>query len=449
MVKFQSPTGMRDLLEEDFKHFQKIERVCQEIARFYGFKRIETPILEESALFEKGTGFSTEIVKKQMFNLETKGGDHLVLRPEGTPSIVRAYLEKGMESLPKPVKLWHFGPFFRHERPQAGRYRQFYQAGLESLGSDSWIIDSQIIQIFYNILKSLGFKNLIVEINSIGDSQHRAYYKKNLVSYLKDYRNSLCSDCKRRLRENPLRILDCKQEKCQKIIRDGTPQIIDYLCRKCNNHFKNVLETLEELEISYKLNPYLVRGLDYYTRTVFEIFEETEPTFLPTKATSDVAKAGARDTESEEEKNQEPLALAGGGRYDDLVKLLGGKETPACGGALGVDRIVNLIKKRTKKTRKIIKHRIFLAQIGKFPKMKALKLMEKFRKSEIKIAEALDKDSLSSQLKLADKLKAEYVLILGQKETLEEKIILRNMKTGKQKIIAIKKIVGEVKKKTK
>jgi len=423
-MKFQKPTGMRDLFEEDLKYFQRVEKASQEIAGFYGFKRIETPILEQSALFEKGTGRTTDIIQKQMFILRTKGGDYLALRPEGTPGVARAYLENGMESLPKPVNLWYFGTFFRHERPQAGRYRQLWQVGFESLGSGSWITDAQIVQIFYSILKNLGFKNLTIAVNSIGDSQCRPYYKKVLISYLKGYKSSLCSDCKRRLRENPLRVLDCKEEKCQRIIRKGAPQILDHLCKDCHNHFKNFLESLEELEIPYTLNPYLVRGLDYYTKTVFEISED-----------------------SEEGRSQG--SLGGGGRYDGLIKLLGGKDTPACGGALGVDRVVNLIKKKRQVIPKSSPAKIFLAQVGELPKRKALKLIEEFRKEKVKVAESLHRDSLSSQMKLADKLNVKYVLILGQKESLEGKIIVRDMKSGSQKIVPLKRVVKEMKKKIK
>ncbi len=412
---------MHDLLEEDLKYFQKIEKTCQELADFYNFKKIETPILEESALFEKGTGASSEVVQKQMFLLRTKGGDILTLRPEETPAIIRAYLEHGMASLPKPVKLWHFGPFFRYERPQAGRYRQFHQFGFEVLGAESWVIDAQIIQIFYNILKELGFKNLIVEVNNIGDSQCRPYYKKVLVSFLRSHRNSFCADCKRRFKINPLRILDCKNEKCQEIIRKGAPQILDHLCKDCHKHFKNVLEALEELELPYNLNPYLVRGLDYYTRTVFEISQD-----------------------SKEEESQG--SLAGGGRYDYLVKLLGGKDTPACGGAAGIERIVNLMKEKKKTFQKSQHPKIFLAQVGELPKRKSLKLIEEFRKAKIKIAESLHKDSLSLQLKLADKLKVKYVLIMGQREALDNEVIVRDMKNGKQKKVAIRKIIKEMKK---
>jgi len=422
-MKYQSPTGMHDLFEEDLYYFQKIEKVCQELANFYDYQRVETPILEQTQLFEKGIGISTDIVEKEMYSFRTKGGGHLTLRPEGTSPIVRAYIQHGMQSLPKPVKLWHFGPFFRHERPQAGRYRQFYQFGFESLGVGDPVIDAEIIQIFYNILKSLGFGDLIIEVNSIGDSQCRPYFKKSLTAYLRSHQSSLCSDCRRRLRKNPLRVLDCKEEKCQRI-KKSAPQIVDHLCKECHDHLKKLLEFLDELQLPYILNPYLVRGLDYYTRTVFEI-----------------------SVEKEEGKIQG--ALAGGGRYDDLVKLLGGKETPGCGGAGGVERIVNLMKGRARKPIKEKRSQVFLAQVGELAKRKGLRLLEDFRKAKIKIGYTFHKDSLTSQLKLADKMGVQYVLILGQKEALEGKIIIREMASGKQKIVPIEKVVQNLKKKIK
>ena len=221
---------MHDLFDEDLEYFDKIKKICSDMADFYGYKRIETPILEETSLFEKGTGDTTEIVEKQMYSLRTKGGDHLTLRPELTPSIVRAYIQHGMQNLPKPIKLWYFGPAFRYEKPQAGRYRQFHQFGFESLGIEDAVVDAEIIQIFYHILKSLGLRDLIIEVNSIGDYQCRPYFKKSLVGYLRAHQSSLCPDCRRRIRQNPLRVLDCKEEKCQRI-KKAAPQIVDHLCR--------------------------------------------------------------------------------------------------------------------------------------------------------------------------------------------------------------------------
>jgi len=430
-MKFQSPTGMHDILGKDIMYFQKIEKTCKNIADFYGFRRIETPILEETKLFEKGTGFSTDIVQKEMFSLRTKGGDYLTLRPEATPGIVRSYIQNGMQNLPKPIKFWHFGPFFRYERPQAGRFRQFNQFGFESIGIDKPIIDVQVIQIFFNILKELGFKDLIIQINTIGCSECRSEYRRKLMKYLKSNQSSLCSDCRRRLKENPLRTLDCKNEKCQEVIKSA-PQMLEHLCKDCHNHFKNVLEFLEELELPYELNPYLVRGLDYYTRTVFEIFPN-----LP------------QESKEYSEQENKKIALAGGGRYDELVKLLGGKETPACGGAAGVERIIRLMKIMGKKVPAKKQSQVFLAHVGELAKRKSLKIFEDLRNNNIKVAEAFHKDSLVEQLRIADKLEIKFVLILGQKESIDNEIIIREMKTGKQKIIPFKGIIKEVKKRIK
>jgi len=421
--KFQSPTGMHDILADDQKYFQKIYDIVENIANFYRFEKIETPILEETELFSKGIGMATDIVGKEMYNLRTKGGDYLTLRPEGTAPIVRAFIEKGMQNLPQPVKLWHFGPYFRHEKPQAGRYRQFWQFGFEVFGEKKSVIDVQVIQIFYSILKELKIKNLMVEINSIGDSQCRPYYKKLLVSYFRSRESALCSDCRQRLRENPLRILDCKEEKCQRIISQA-PQMIDHLCDECKNHFKQVLEFLDEIELPYHLNPYLVRGLDYYTKTVFEIFEDTE-------------------------EGRAIGTLAAGGRYDVLVKLLGGRDTPACGGAGGVDRIINIIKTKAIRLPSATQPQIFLAQLGDLAKRKSLRLIEDFRKVKIPIAESFGRDSLKTQLARADKLGVKYTLILGQKEALDGTIIIRDMVSGRQQIVKFEKVVKEIEKKIK
>ncbi|OGZ18244.1 MAG: histidine--tRNA ligase [Candidatus Nealsonbacteria bacterium RBG_13_37_56] len=425
--KFQSPTGMRDILPEDQKYFKKIYDTVFEIADFYGFGKIDTPILEETELFSRGIGLTTDVVSKEMYTLKTKGGDNLSLRPEWTAPIARSYIENGMYALPQPIKLWYFGPCYRHERPQADRYRQFWQFGFEVLGEKNPVIDAQIIQIFYNILKELKLKNLIVEINSIGDSNCRPYYKKLLSNYYKSRENSLCADCKRRAKDNILRLLDCKEEKCQPI-KTEAPEIIDHLCEECHSHFKEVLEFLDEIELPYNLNPHLVRGLDYYTKTVFEIFFE-----------------------SESEKKEEVVrnALVGGGRYDKLVKLLGGRDTPASGAAAGVERIIKLMKAQGVSLGKEAETQIFLAQLGSLAKRKSLRLLEDFRKSKIKLEESFGKDSLKSQLNRADKVGAKYTLILGQKEALDGVVIIRDMSSGNQEIVKIDQAVAKVKNKLK
>ena len=422
-TKFQTPTGMHDILPLDQKYYDKVLETGKEIAEFYNFQRIETPVLEMSELFEKGTGETTDIVQKQMYAFKTKGGDSLTLRPEGTPPVVRAYLEHGMFNYPQPVKLWYYGPFFRYERPQAGRQRQFWQMGLEVIGEKNSIIDAQIIQIYYNILKELKLTNLVVEVNCIGDQLCRPYYRKTLASYLRSKDSSLCVDCKRRVKENPLRILDCKDEKCQ-AVRAHAPQMIDHLCEECKQHFKEVLEYLDEIGLPYRLNPYLVRGLDYYTKTVFEIFQEGK-------------------------EGQSQTALGGGGRYDCLVKLLGGKETPAIGGSLGVDRVVQAIKDTGIVIDDEKKVKVFLAQLGYLGKKKSLKLFEELRRANILVGESFDRDSLKSQLKIADKYGVQLTLFLGQKEALEGTVLIRNMETGKQETVKLENAVVEIKKRLK
>jgi len=419
--RFQTPTGMHDILPEEQKYYKKIYEVVESIASFYGFGKIDTPILENSEIFSRGVGIDTDIVRKEMFNLKTKGGDHLSLRPELTAPVVRSWLQHGMSNLPQPVKLWYFGPCFRYERPQAGRFRQFWQFGLEVLGEQSPVIDAQVIQIVYSILQELKLKNTIVQINNIGDSQCRPYYKKLLKNYLKSRERALCADCRSRLKTNPLRILDCKQEKCQRIMSQA-PQAIDHLCENCNKHFKEVLEFLDEINIPYNLNPYLVRGLDYYTKTVFEIVEQSP---------NGMGKG----------------SLVGGGRYDSLVKKFSSKDAPAMGAASGIERIIAAMKDLEINPYTEIPPKVFLAQLGQLAKRKSLTIFENFRKAKISIAESFGRDSLKAQLSRANKLGVRYALILGQKEALEGNIIIRNMNDGKQKIVKIEKVVEETRNK--
>jgi histidyl-tRNA synthetase len=423
-IKFQAPTGMHDVLGEDMLYFEKVKDVIDDIAEFYGFQKIDTPILEDAQVFEKSTGTSSDIVEKEMYTLKTKGGDVLCLRPEFTPGVVRAYLQNGMWVHPKPVKLYSFGPLFRYEKPQAGRYRQFNQFNFEMFGSKDPAVDAQLIQMFWAILGELKFKNLVVEINSIGCTECRPNFRKALVRFLKSKENLLSSDSKERLKKNPLRVLDSKDQRDKEIIANA-PQAIDYLCDDCKAHFKKVIEYLDEIALPYKLNPYLVRGLDYYTKTVFEIYE-------------DKGEQGSTST------------LIGGGRYDTLIKSVGGQDTPALGGAGGVERIIEKLKERAKEPPKP-KHQahVFLAPLGEVAKKKALGLFEQFRQENIRCIEAFSKDALKAQLGIADKFGVDYALILGQREVLDGTIIIRNMKTAKQETVKLAKVVQEVKKRLK
>ncbi len=419
---FQAPKGMRDILPEEQIYWDKIEQTIKNLADAYGFKLINTPILEDSELFIKGTGIYTDIVEKEMYSLRTKGGDKLSLRPEFTPAIIRAYLENGLSSLPHPVKLYSIGPIFRYERPQKGRYRQSYQANFEIIGEKDPILDAQLIQLSFSINNALGLKNLITQINSIGCTKCRPIYKKAIMSFYRKRKKELCSNCQKRYQQNPLRLLDCKEKKCVQIAEQAPP-IIDYLCEDCHNHFKNVLEYLDELEIPYILNSHLVRGLDYYNKTVFEIWPE------------------------DEERRQ--IALAGGGRYDKLVKLLGGKDTPAVGFAIGLDRAVNQMKEKGVKVPLKSRPLIFLAQLGDLGKKKSLKLFEDLRKAGLKTISSLSQNTITSQLKIANRLQVRFTLILGQKEALDKTIIIKDMLSGSQEIIPLEKVIDRLKKKLK
>jgi histidyl-tRNA synthetase len=430
--QFRSISGMADILPDEQSWWEKIETIVTSMANFYRFSKISTPILEEEELFIKGTGEVTEVVEKQMYSFRTKGGERAVLRPEFTPALVRSYIEHGMEALPKPVKLWSIGPLFRYERPQKGRYRQFHQFNFEIFGDGAPVIDVLLIQLFSNLLSQLGLENWHLEVNSIGCSDCRPNYLRLLKSYYRQKTKQICPTCRKRLKKNPLRVLDCKEEKCQRV-KKTAPQFLNSLCENCHQHFNSVLELLDEIKIPYFLNPYLVRGLDYYTKTVFE--------FLPGRD----LKEGSLTS-----------ALIGGGRYDLLIEKLGGKPTLAIGGAGGIERIIEEIKQQKSsntfnQSKNNFKEnsKIFLVQLGNLAKKKSLNLIEEFKRNKIKIAENLGKDNLKTQLALAAKLDVNYSLILGQKECIDGTIILRNMKTGIQEIIPQKEIVKEVKKRLK
>lgn len=420
---FQSPKGMSDILPAVQKYWEKFFKIAKEIAAYYGFETIETPILEMAEVFEKGIGGNTDIIEHEMYTLKTKGGDFLALRPELTAGIVRAYIENGFFNQPQPVKFFHYGPVFRHEAPQAGRYRQFHQADFDVIGEGDAVVDAQVIQLIYAILTEIGLKNLSIHINSIGDKNCWNKYRDEIKMYYRSKINRLCKNCKKRYKENPLRLLDCKEEECI-ALKESAPNSVDYLDKACHDHFKMVLEFLDELGLPYILDPYLVRGLDYYTRTVFEIVPE--------------------------EASGSQVTLASGGRYDYLVNGLGGKPTPAIGGSIGIERVVNEMRRQDVKTISLKpKTRIFLAQLGDFARKKSLKLFGEFRRNNIYVSESFGRDSIKAQLRVADRLGADLALIIGQKEAIDNTVILREMQSGVQEIIPTEKIIDEVKKRLK
>lgn len=422
--ELQAPKGMRDLISEDVFLFQGFFEKAAELALYYGFKPIDTPILEKEDLFIRGVGEGTDIVSKEIYNLKTKGGDRLVLRPEGTAGVMRSYLEHGMFAQPQPLMFYYSGPFFRHDNPQRGRYRQLHQFGLEILGTPKSIADATIINLTKIILEEAGFTNLNFKINSIGDSECRGNFRRDLVSYYKKNLKGLCSDCKERLKVNPLRLLDCKNPNCIEL-KKNAPDSIGYLCSSCKTHFKEVLEYLDALDISYEVDNTLVRGLDYYTRTVFEVFAESK----------------------NEDGTSLPLALAGGGRYDNLSKTLGSKkDVPAVGVSLGVDRIIELPEYVRHAPRIVKKPKVFFIQLSFDAKLKSFEIIEALRHAKIPVKHSLSKDSLSAQLALAEKIGVPYTIILGQKEALDGTVIVRNMDTRSQDTIKIAKLAEYLKK---
>ena len=414
----QSPKGMHDILPREQPFWDRLHRMAKETAEFYNFLRIDTPILERAELFERSVGETTDIVEKQMFVVTTKSKERLVLRPEATASIARSYIENGLSQLSQPVKLYFEGPMFRYEQPQAGRYREFHQVDFEIIsGDDDPVYDAQVILALFRFLESLKLKNLSVLINSIGCKVCRPPYRKQLQAYYKDLKNNLCPDCARRLESNPLRLLDCKEERCEELKREA-PIFIDQLCPQCHKHFKTVLEYLDELNLPYNLDHYLVRGLDYYTKTVFEV----------------VAEGGN-------------LSLGGGGRYDYLIELLGGRNSPAVGWAVGAERVIEAMKAQGVNLGIKSKPKVFLIHIGDLAKKKSLFLIETLREADISVIESLGKESLKAQLRAADKAGSPLALIFGQKEAFEESVIVRDLKSGSQETIPLQKIAEIIKKK--
>ncbi|MEK7632470.1 MAG: histidine--tRNA ligase [Patescibacteria group bacterium] len=417
--------GFRDVLADEQAAWEKIESLARSMTQAYGFGRIRMPVLEQTALFERSVGKDTDIVEKEMFTFVDQGGVKMTLRPEGTAQVARAYIEHGMVNQSQPVKLWYFEPFFRHERPQAGRYRQFYQWGIEAIGSDDPVVDAQVILMAQRFCRDLGL-DVIVQINSLGTPASRKDYIAELVKYFKIHKKALSETDLKRLTKNPLRLLDSKEPGMEEL-KANAPQIFDYLDEASKQHFMKVLEYLDETEVPYALNPCLVRGLDYYTKTTFEIV---------------LNSASSPDLEG--------LALGGGGRYDGLIPILGGREnTSAMGAAMGVERIVLAMKAANVMPPRREKIDVFFCQLGEGARRKGLAVYEKFREGGIMVGEAFGKGTLKAQLEIADKLKAPVAVILGQKEVLDGTIIIRDMESGAQEIVDVEKVVSIIAKRLK
>jgi histidyl-tRNA synthetase len=417
---YQSLKGMRDIVDDQYYHFQGFFEKAQEIAVYYGFKPIETPIVEQEGVFTSSIGEGTDIIDKEMYTLKTKGGDHLALRPEHTAGLMRSYIEHGMQSLPQPLLFYSYGPSFRHDNPQKGRYRQFYQFDMDVLGSEKSILDALVIKTTWTILEEAGAKNLSVDINSIGDKECRAGYIRELVSYYKKNINLLPAIDRERLKTNPLRILDSKEEKTIEL-NQNAPDTLSHLCPDCKKHFKEVLEYLEKMEIPYNINKCLVRGLSYYTRTVVEIMIDDEET-------------------------GKKITIAGGGRYDYLGRQLGSKkDISAVGMSIGVDRVVEAPWFANLCPRIIKKPKIYFIQLGFDAKLKSLNVIEILRKGRIPIAQSISKDNLGAQLAVAEKLGMRYAIIFGQKEAIENSVFFRDMSNRSQDTVKLPNLLDYIK----
>lgn len=411
------PKGTQDILPEDISKWYYIEDMIKEILNKYGYKEIRTPFFEYTDLFVRGIGESTDIVTKEMFTFPDRKGRSLTLRPEGTAPVVRAYLEKRMDRISKVIKLFYLGPMFRCEKPQAGRFRQFNQFGIEVIGTKSSTADAEVILTVLDVYKKLGLKNLEILINSVGCKKCRDAYVQKLKKYLKDKKDFLCSECKERYNKNPLRVLDCKKDSCKKII-ETAPVITENLCQECESHFSEVKSYLNDQKIRFHEDPRLIRGLDYYTKTAFEIIS---------------AGLGAQN------------AIGGGGRYDDLVEELGGKPTPAVGFAAGIERMIIAIDQQKVKWPVEKGLDIFMAKVDEKNKDTAFRLLQKIRNAGLSADMDYSEGSLKSQMRIANKIGARYTVIVGEEELSKNMVIFRNMQTKEQKEIKIDNIIDELK----
>lgn len=406
---YNAPRGTIDIMPEEQAYWRFIEEKAAFICQLYGYERIETPIFEDTRLFTRGVGEGTDIVEKEMYTFEDHGGNSITLKPEGTASVCRAYLEHGLQNAPQPVKQYYFSPFFRYERPQAGRFREFHQFGCEAIGEGDSFLDAEIVDMAWQFLKTLGLQNILLFINSIGCHECRPKYLEVLRGYFSNHVSELCPDCRNRLDRNVLRLLDCKQQGCQQIVAQA-PKSIDYLCLPCADHFQQLKNYLGILEIPFEVNQRLVRGLDYYSRTVFEI-------------------------QPEEEKSQS--TIVGGGRYDGLIELLGGKATPAIGFATGFERIAMNLKSQNIPVPPVPAPQVFIACLGEPARSEAMKLTAALRRQGTGVISATSAKSLKAQMRQANNLKISRCIIIGDDEVKAGTAILKDMVASSQETVKL------------
>ena len=402
----QKPKGTRELLPEESYKWQEAEEKIKKVLESYNFKEIRVPVFEYTELFQRGVGETTDVVQKEMYTFDDKGGRSITLRPEGTAGTVRAYLENGMASLPSPVKLWYNMGMYRYENVQKGRLREFHQVGVEVIGSGSYLADVDVILVGNQIFKTLNIPNIKLNINSIGCPKCRGEYQKVLKEFIGKNLDKYCDTCKTRFEKNPLRILDCKEKKCKEL-NVGAPMMIDYLCEECKEHFENVKFMLKNANINFEIDSSIVRGLDYYTKTVFEFIDE---------------KTG--------------LTALGGGRYDGLVEEFGGQPTPAVGFATGLERVMEMYTANNEiKDDKIPD--LYILSVGKEENIKAINLAEELRKEKFIIEKDVFERSFKAQMKYADKINARFLLVIGEEEIKTQMAKIKNMKTGEEKEVKL------------
>jgi histidyl-tRNA synthetase len=415
-LEIKAIRGFNDILPDEIGKWQFVEKTAREVFEGFGFSEIRIPILERTELFSRGIGEATDIVEKEMYTFADRSGNSLTLRPEATASMARAYLEHQVYTFDPVAKLYCIGPMFRYERPQKGRYRQFYQIDAEVFGVENPVVDAEVIAMLIHFLKRVGLEKLELQINTLGDRACRPRYREELKKFLAKKAFQLCEDCQRRLQTNPLRIFDCKVETCQEAIVNA-PKVSDFICSECQKHFDKVKEYLEMAGLPYILNPRMVRGLDYYTRTAFEVVSY---------------QLGSQN------------AVTGGGRYDNLFQEIGGLDIPGIGFAIGMERLVSLLPK----DREFIQFpHLFIASLGEGTIKEAYQIINQLHLQGIRAELDYEGKSLKSQMRRADKLKAQYVLILGEDELKKGRAVLRNMENKSQEEIALKDIVNTLREK--
>ena len=401
--------GTEDVLPKDSYRWQFVEDVMRKESAAYGFKEIRTPVFEHTELFARGVGQTTDVVQKEMYTFDTKGGESVTLRPEGTAGAARAVLEHGLVNDSLPIKASYFVSCYRYEKPQAGRLREFHQFGLECYGTQSPVADAELICAAQSIFDRLGIKQLRLEINSIGCPTCRAEYHKALKEYFHGYKDELCETCNSRLEKNPMRILDCKSPVCSKIAQ-GAPKITDYLCDECKEHFASVQKYLDAAGVEYTVNPTIVRGLDYYTKTVFEFVTD----FI-----------GAQGT------------VCGGGRYDGLIEELGGKHLPSLGFAMGIERLLMLMDKQGIEIPKPSTCDLYVAVMGESASLKSFEIIKAVRSCGLIAETDIVGRGLRAQMKYADKIGAKFSMVLGDNEIEQGKAVIKNMSIGEQTEIVL------------